>query len=66
MLVDILSCGWWNKWGNYEVDIGYKKEDSDWKRGAHWRVPLLRAAVYGEGVQVEVHKTSRHEDIDYS
>jgi hypothetical protein len=65
MLINILSSGWRNKGSYHEVDIGEQKEGGDGKRGADGRVPLLRVAVHGERVEVEVDESCCYEDVDH-
>jgi hypothetical protein len=65
MVIYILTSGRRNEGSNDEINIGEEEEDGDRQSSFERRCPLLRVAMEGEGVEVEVDESASYENVDY-
>ena len=64
MFIDILSRRRRHKRCNDEIDVRDEEEYYHGESSAEGGRPLLRVAVEGEGVEIEVNQAEGHEHVD--
>ena len=64
MLIHILTSRRRHERCNDEIDVRDEEEYHDGESSAEGGRPLLRVAVEGEGVEIEVNQAEGHEHVD--